>query len=213
MLSDEELSAYLDGDLSPDTHARVKRAIEEDDGLAERLEGMRALREQLVAGPLVGPARDLWPAVHEKLERPRWNGWGAWSIGGAGLAFAAAALLTVRLASPPTPGIKNVEDREAVAEAEDEIEAARAIYSNALAKLETRAKEYTQSLPEDDRMKLQTSLFEVEQAIARVESVIRGNPDDIQAHSTLVALYDQKLRVLKGTIEVAESILEPGGEF
>ena len=100
-----------------------------------------------------------------------------------------------------------------VAEAEDEIEAARAIYSNALAKLETRAKEYTQSLPEDDRMKLQTSLFEVEQAIARVESVIRGNPDDIQAHSTLVALYDQKLRVLKGTIEVAESILEPGGEF
>ena len=129
------------------------------------------------------------------------------------LAAQGVTLKTGRLASPPTPGIKNVEDREVVAEAEDEIEAARAIYSNALAKLETRAKEYTQSLPEDDRMKLQTSLFEVEQAIARVESVIRGNPDDIQAHSTLVALYDQKLRVLKGTIEVAESILEPGGEF
>ena len=48
----EQLSAYLDGELSDDDAGRVERAVEADKELAAELDGLRALRKLLRSLPI-----------------------------------------------------------------------------------------------------------------------------------------------------------------
>lgn len=218
MLSDETLSAYLDGELNEDERRRVEAAIEADVELSVRLSELVELRSLLGATELQGPSRDLWAAIETEVNRPRW-----WELRWVklglplGVAAAAAAAVLILAGAPEVPepsapiaGVEDMspeDDRQLVASAESEIARAKQTYLAAIERLERRAERYTERLPDEERMKLQTSLFEVEQAIARVEGVIHDNPTDVSAHTTLVALYDQKMRVLKSTVDVAESFL------
>ncbi len=218
MLTDEKLSAYLDGDLSDEERIEVQVLLEREPEAARRLAELEEIRGLLTSTPIAGPSRDLWAAIEAEVTRPRW--WElTWVKLTLPLGVAAAAALAFIVARGPgsastpssplvavdeaTPG----EDEQLLAAAESEIARAKESYLAAIAMLEQRAERYTERLPDEERMKLKTSLFEVEQAIARVEGVIHDNPADVSAHTTLVALYDQKMRVLKSTVDVAESFL------
>ncbi|MEL6543606.1 MAG: zf-HC2 domain-containing protein [Myxococcota bacterium] len=212
MLSDEKLSAYLDGDLNDAECAEVDAALAADPTLATRLSELEELREALTGSSLLGPGRDLWAAIEEEVKRPRW-----WELNWVRitlpLSVAAAAALALVLWTPAPEAPKNdvlaeASDTEEMRKARAGIEEARGLYLSAIRVLEERADRFTASLPEEERLKLKTSLFEVDQAIARVEGVLHAHPDDVSANTTLVALYDQKVRVLKSTVEVAQTFVD-----
>ncbi|MEO1480596.1 MAG: hypothetical protein AAFU77_00720 [Myxococcota bacterium] len=211
MISDEELSAFLDGDLSEEDRARVSDALSVDPDAEGRMEGIRGMRDALGVGVFEGPSRDLWAEIEAQVRRPRW-----WQLPRVQFAFAlgavaAAALVLVAVTGPaPNAGVGTLaqNDDALVERAQGEIDAAKKAYLSAIQILEQRAERYVDALPDEQRMKLRTSLFEVEQAIARVETVLHDHPNDSSAHTTLVALYDQKMRVLRSTVELSEPFYE-----
>ncbi|MEM6733603.1 MAG: hypothetical protein AAF658_18735 [Myxococcota bacterium] len=211
MLSDERLSLYLDGDLTDDERTEIDALLAVDEDARERLAGLESVRALLREMPLEGPGRDLWSEIVHEVTRKRW-----WQL--PRIQLGAVALVVIAFVPTETnvepgaevlteAGFEEMPVEELEREVEGQIGEARAIYASAIEMLERRADRYVDGLPDEARMELKTSLFEVEQAIARVEAVIHDNPNDASAHTTLVALYDQKLRALRSTIDVAESLL------
>lgn len=67
----EELSAYLDGELSPDRVEALERRLAEDPGLARLLAELAAVRSGAAALEPAEPDRDLWPGIAERIRTER----------------------------------------------------------------------------------------------------------------------------------------------
>lgn len=208
MISDEELSAFLDGDLNDYDRVRIEEALASDADAQGRLAGLQEMREALGVGAFEGPSRDLWSTIEAEVNRPRWWQLPRIQLGLSVGAIAAAVAIAVVFIGTSGDGVVTPSDDVLVERAQNEIDSAKQAYMAAIQILEQRAERYVDALPEDQRLKLRTSLFEVEQAIARVETVLHDHPNDTSAHTTLVALYDQKMRVLRSTVELSEPFYE-----
>ena len=97
-ISDEDLTAYLDGEASGELTARIEAALAAGDGTAARLEALIAPVDRLPAAfePLLSaaPAASLGVAVN--LNRPPWARWAsvaALVVLGFGTGFLATAFL------------------------------------------------------------------------------------------------------------------------
>ena len=62
------LSAYLDGDLSPDQGREVEEHLRECRDCAELLGDLDSVRSQARGLPDLFPARDLWPDIAQAIE-------------------------------------------------------------------------------------------------------------------------------------------------
>ena len=74
-VTDEELSAFLDGELPPGDERRVAAALEKDGGLRRRLQSMGAtdaLLARAIAGEDEGNYRT---ATAQETAAPYWRGW------------------------------------------------------------------------------------------------------------------------------------------
>lgn len=67
----EQLSAYIDGELSPSQMQRVGEAVEADAELAAELESLRAVRELLRSLPAARAPGDLMDSILQQAERSR----------------------------------------------------------------------------------------------------------------------------------------------
>jgi anti-sigma factor RsiW len=96
----EQLSAYLDGELSDEQARRVRKALKDDPSLAKEFEALKAARELVHSLPPHKAPEDFTAAVLDKAERlrlvaPAPAAAGKWSIHWASLATAAVVLITV----------------------------------------------------------------------------------------------------------------------
>jgi anti-sigma factor RsiW len=96
----EQLSAYLDGELSDEQARRVRKALKDDPSLARELEALKAARELVHSLPPHKAPEDFTAAVLERAERlrlvaPAPVAAGRWSINWVSLATAAIVLITV----------------------------------------------------------------------------------------------------------------------
>lgn len=123
-----DLSAYLDGELSPPQAARVEQALQTDASLAKELAGLRRTREMVRALPRVKPGEDFVSSVLEKAERVhlvtsgdaparasfpflRWVGAAAVLL----LAIGVGATVTVMLYNAPSVGTVAISDQKETA--------------------------------------------------------------------------------------------------
>lgn len=109
----EQLSAYLDGELSEAEAAAVARAVEADSQLARELDRLRAVKELVAALPRQSAPAELASRVLARAEREgRFAARAPWGVRLARLAAAALVLIAVGLgvtmvcylAGPPRPG-------------------------------------------------------------------------------------------------------------
>lgn len=195
----ESLSAHLDGDLPTPDAQRAAAHLGECAacrGWVRELEEMRALTAHRELAP---PVPDLWPRIRAELaEAPAVRGaWlrgpslGTW-LRGPRLAWSVAALMAVlALASWLRP-------------APDPYAPVRASYLAQIARLTPGARAAQARLPERSRQEIVASLEIVDRAIADCERALAGAPGDPFGEEALLALYDEKIRVLNASIASIE---------
>ncbi|MFO0725128.1 MAG: zf-HC2 domain-containing protein [Myxococcota bacterium] len=185
----EQLSELLDDELAPDARDEAQRHLASCAACSEELAALRALSQDLPALQVRSP--DLWPKIREGVEARGWRRWLseprlAWGTSGL---FAAATLsLLLVLFGRPTPSPK------------DELETTRVAYLAAIARLEGQAVTARSELPVNVRRKVADSLAAVDSAIADCEQMLEQNRADPESQKMLLALYEEKIRVLDATI-------------
>lgn len=227
---EETLSAFVDGDLSTADADAIEAAIAEgtgDAGLKAQIEELRTLKALAREVRPEGPPRDLWPQIEAslqsegviakaakpvKVERPGWierifftkQVW----MPALGTAMAAVAILMVQA---PWEDPRAEEKAKAVQQFQVEIHAARTAYLTAIQKLAAAAESEADRLPPKARAQLEKSLATVDQAIAECEATLQKAPNDPFGHETLVALYDEKIRLLQAALDAAQPLTEGPG--
>jgi hypothetical protein len=206
-LDTETLSAYLDGDLPEGDRAAVAAALATDPELAARVEELatlKALAREARPAPL---RRDLWPEIRAAVQArgPWWAvAWDALqrpALAWSGTAAACAVMVVVLVAGlqpPPPPGPVVV-----AAPAESELAAARAAYLAAIQRLAQTAAAEAARLPPEAQEKLRASLAQVDAAITECERALAVAPLDPVGQESLLALYDEKIRVLRAAVRAA----------
>lgn len=189
----EMLSAYVDGDLSPEETAAIERELETSAELRAELDALREMKA-LAKEDLATPP-DLWPAISrevappkKRFRPPRW----AYPVAAVAVA---AALALFFLRPPPAP----VETPQLG----DRLAAARTAYMQAIGDLAKESEAATEKLPPESRQKLAESLFAVDEAIRETEAALKTAPNDPFGHETLLSLYEEKVRVLNAAIEAS----------
>jgi hypothetical protein len=66
----ERLSAYIEGDLTPDEQARAEQHLGECETCAEALVELRAIAGEAAQLPLLSPSRDLWAGIEARISTP-----------------------------------------------------------------------------------------------------------------------------------------------
>jgi anti-sigma factor RsiW len=197
-LSPEILSAYVDGDLEPaeSSRARDHLAACGKCRLMEReIQAIKAVAQEVDSKT---PVPDLWPAISARLDRPRFIDLFRAPIAGWAVAAALVVLIALLVTRPEPAAPPEIA----------ELAAARATYLAAIARLETAARPARDRLPEDAKERVIASLELVDRAIAECEAELRRHPADPLGEQMLLALYDEKIRVLDASIEAAHR----GGE-
>jgi anti-sigma factor RsiW len=100
---DDQLDAWLDGELSPADRTGAERHLGECAECREAAARLRALRDTAAALPReIAPARDLWPGIAARLNEPAVVPFPARRGPGRPLALAAAAAVLMALSSALT---------------------------------------------------------------------------------------------------------------
>jgi tetratricopeptide (TPR) repeat protein len=212
----EELSAHLDGDLSPARAAAVKAHVAGCAVCTKELAAIAALRSALAsAPPPPPPSLDAgWAALSaaladEKARRPRRFAWVrrilAVRLGplplrlGPTLAACAVALAVVggmRLRRPaPIPS-----DDAIIAQAEDEFRLAEAHYQRALERLTTIAERSRPAWSAERRAAFDSARAELESAVESCRKVAHANPADGAAQELLFAAYRKQIAFVEDAL-------------
>lgn len=186
----EQLSAYADGDLSQAERLEFEKELEARVELRQELDELHALKALARSFELAPPARDLWPQIREQIEAPPWYRQVLRWAPALGAAALAAGLAVAMVPRPKDPSGER-----------PNVSAARAAYEAAIDDVTDRSLAQTEKLPEATRVALLDSLRQVDEAIAKAEMAIRDAPNDMFAHTMLLSLYDEKLRVLQAVAE------------
>jgi hypothetical protein len=190
MLELEKLSAFVDGDLDGAERAQVdahQKDCPECSSMIRELEAMRGLAK----GAVVAPPRDLWPNVRARVFAPslfqRWFASPRLAWGVAAAMTAVALVFALGRPVKPRP-----------------IDEARRSYTEAIARLDREAKEAMVRLPPVTQDKLRANLAVVDRAIAECERALASAPDDADGQEMLLAMYDEKARILGSAIDASD---------
>lgn len=203
----ERLSAYVDGDLDADDAADVERLLRESEEARTEVDELRRMKA-VARDSTEGPRTDLWPAIVEELQR---EPIAANDSGRRTLltitAIAAALLLAFYLgrSQTPEPAVANV----APAPLSEQLAGARAAYGAAIDRLLEESEQAAERLSPETRAQLAQSLATVDRAIRETEAAMKAAPEDPFGHETLLALYEEKVRILDATITTAELTKDP----
>ncbi len=116
---ERQLSAYLDGELSVDETAEVRRHLAECPTCQKEMERLKAVKQLLGALPEREPPAGTWDALRRTLERPAPSIWSRWREGLRSLVrrpVAAAAAVAVVFALIAVPLVRGRLDRLRAAE-------------------------------------------------------------------------------------------------
>jgi len=219
----ERLSAFVDGDLSPNETAAVRAHAATCEPCTSAIADLRALVVNANALREPEPPPTLWPSIEGALDRtPRWAwlsiaNWRPFGVGA--LAGAAAVVLLVivlpavhgsgkRIPAAP-PGAESVATSVAASaaatdpllhEAEAEFAEAAAAYERSIAKLRTLlAREEARWSPHE-RSRMAERLARLDDSIARSRELASRTPGDSAGNEQLFAAYQQKIAFLAAAV-------------
>ncbi len=201
----ERLSAYLDGDLEASEHAQVTAWLAQSEAAAEALASMRALKS-MIARPVKAP--DQWSAIRAELPPPvqqtaRWQR----AVRGPLLPWALAgglALVLIWIVRPKAPEVVPVAPIVPIERIEPvaQVDAAREVYLKAIEALSAQTRASASALPPEVWAQVQQNLQQIDASIQACERLLKDAPD--QGQSLLLALYDEKVRVLRAALSAAK---------
>ena len=188
-LEPETLSQLVERDLEGPSLSAAEAHLRDCASCRSELGALQSLRAELPSLQVQSP--DLWPKIRDSLETPGWRRWFsevrlAW--GSAALLGAVSIALGLALLGRPATSAK------------DELEKTRTAYLAAISRLEAEAVTARSELPPGVRRKVSDSLSAVDNAIAECEQALAENRADPESQKMLVALYEEKIRVLDATI-------------
>ncbi len=196
----ELLSAYVDGDLEGEELAEAEALLERSASARAAVEELEQMKV-IAAEPSVTPARDLWPDIAAELAKSTPANDDPRSpvlrivVGALAVAAAVAVFAVVQPSEPPPPASPTLDTQLA---------SARGAYAAAIDRLTDASEEATARLQPETRRQLAVSLEQVDRSIREVERALREAPEDPYGHETLLALYGEKVRILRAVIAAAE---------
>ncbi|GEM_PF-2144880 len=194
----EALSALMDGDLDEPERAGVDAHISQCANCQLVLRELKELHALAVEDALVKPAVDLWPNIAPHLPGQRWTWRNLLQLRVVFVGGLAAALVLLVLAVRPGSTVKQAPSRK---DYTAQLSQARAQYLDAIENLATHANTAMTQLPEDDRKNLAESLALVDAAIGECEKTMQKAPLDVDGNQMLLALYEEKIRVLEVAVD------------
>lgn len=207
----ERLSAYLDGDLEATEREQVSAWLAQSEAAREALASLRALKS-MIAGPVKAP--DQWGAIRAELppsvqQTARWQR----AVRGPLLPWALAGVLAlvlvwiVRPRAPEVAPVAPIERIERIERTEQiepvaQVDAAREVYLKAIEALSAQTRASASALPPEVWAQVQQNLQQIDASIQACERLLKEAPD--QGQSLLLALYDEKVRVLRAALSAAK---------
>jgi hypothetical protein len=205
--SDEKLSAYLDGDLSPRARVRVEAHLSSCGRCRQALLSLGAVREALLDDRSPAPeGRDDWIRIAARLKgEPRRRGslglFARFAVGGPlAVAGLLAALLLYARHRPTGPS-----DDRIVAEAEAEFREAEQRYLHALERLRAASEHARAAWTPSRSRSYEAAAAQLEAATERCRQVTLGHPADAEAEQLLFAAYRQQIHFFQA------QLIEGGG--
>lgn len=201
----EKLSEYLDGSLDKATAGALEARLEDDAGLREELDALRAVRTAAAEQPDSAPDTDLWPQISERIssvapvKRRR-------TILVTIPQFAAAAgimlLLGVslaRLGTDAPPALPTVAGFESATDAYP------ADYSMFVEDLEGRIAAGRGVLDDKTVRVLEQSLSKIDLAIDQARAALEADPSNAYLNQHLASSRARKLRLLENATALVAS--------
>jgi hypothetical protein len=205
----ERLSAYVDGDLEGEARATAEAhltACAECRAAVQDLRRVVGLARALDDRP---PARDLWPAVAERIgvapradviplaSRRRRFVFSVPQLAAAGLALcvlsAAGAVGAVRYLAPAAPATFAVAPPTLVRTVADPA----APYDDAIRELEGLLSARRRDLDSTTVRAVETSLHVIDLAIAQARAAVERDPNNVYLNGHLRSTLDRKLELLR----------------
>ncbi len=203
--TDEELSAFLENDLDEARQAEISAHLAECTQCHDATEELRSITAGLAALNI----EDLPNALFARIESAHrekaadtlgrrlsrwWERW--WKMPAIAAAMGTAVVLLLVWPSVPTPGTPAPLTEMDKVKALDSVMAAQQTYATAIESLESSFhNEKAKYNPQTQKM-LEQSLADINDAITRCRRMINQNPNDIDAHRTALAAYQQKVDLL-----------------
>src|SRR5262245_15268545 len=222
----DQLSDYLDGELSAEETAAVEAHLRECRACNEVLNDLKrvvARAQSLEARP---PQRDLWPGVAARTERLAQPKRFSFTVGqlaaAAVLLMAVSAATAIKLATPDAPAATTAMPGQSApaqvaqtpaADAADPrtfasvtpVSLADAQYDAAVADLEKALKAGRGRLDKSTIAIVEHNLQIIDQAIAQARDALAGDPANAYLSSHLVEARRRKLDLLRRAAALAET--------
>jgi hypothetical protein len=211
--SDETLSAFADGDLSPAEAARVRAHLTSCPACTAATAQLGAVAAAARGLDRPEPPPTLWLAVEgalEKHDRPWWMSLRLFGVGAlagaAAVSIAALGLASWRThraevasaaqLAPPVAVAARVAADPLLDEAEAELARAAAAYEHSIEKLRALLEREEPRWSPDERARCAERLAELDEAIAHSRELARRSPGDTLGNDQLFAAYRQKIDFL-----------------
>ena len=205
----DRLDDYVDGELSEAEFQEVELHLA---GCADCAAEHAFLRELLASAASLpksmAPARDLWPAIAERLHRRT----AAPSYWLAVLAAAAALLvaLTLTLKPSPTPtattspttGGSVVPTSSIAGGLSPALEEAEREYERATAQLLAAIAQRRDALPPATVAALDENLRSIDQALVEVRAAVRADPTNPRLNHLLTSTHQRKVETLRRVVKL-----------
>ena len=204
---EENLSAYLDGDLDAQETTSVEGHLDACTACQGILDELSDLTRDLNLMGQVDLPRDLWPGIVEAHEAQTrgWRGWlqanlrwmGAASLGAA----AAAAALVLWLPPMGSDALAEAElnqrNRDAVAQAYLTVLDAENTYAAAIEALEGAVQQGSEEMDPEIEAAMKEGLAAIDKTIALCRGKLKEDPNDFSTRRTLLAAYEKKVDLLR----------------
>jgi tetratricopeptide (TPR) repeat protein len=197
-ISVEELSAHVDADLEGNRAAEVAAHLEACAECRLVETHLRGLKSDLAKYRNIGPKRDLWPEIDQRLsgDRDRSRTWLWWLPRLVPIPVAAAAVLAVVLLAGPTQRPEPSRPVPDLNRALATVEQAELAYRDAIASLEKALEKEKAGFDPKTLAIIEKSLSEIEAAIERSRAAMQRDPGNVEANRAMLAAYRQKMDFL-----------------
>lgn len=191
----EDLSAYADEAVSPEERGRIEAHVAGCEACRSTVHEIGELKVLARTAAETDVPFHLWPKIAEAALRPTWHARLRQSfrspIAAWGFAAAMAAIALFAIGRPVTPEARPLDE-------------ARRTYIAAIKRLEASATADAARLPAKTQATLLESLASIDRAIAEAERALAAWPEDQEGQQMLLAMYDEKVRVLSAVGQAAD---------
>lgn len=202
------LDDYVDGSLPEGEFQEVELHLAHCAACREQERRLRLILAHARALPReLGPARDLWPGVAERIEagrgwRPSWWATAALAAAAAVAAAVGVTLLGTRPEPAPVAPVATMTarfDRGSIGAAEQE-------YEQAATALMAALQERRETLSPETIASVEKNLEVIDRALAEVRTALERDPGNKELTRMLVSTYRKKVDTLRRVVRLSTAL-------